>query len=158
MKWKRNFIGKKNVSRDCMIMLGFEDRVIQYEEIKKIMEKAPRVIHFDDIPWKQNYMANNKIFSGAHLPDILLKLKRAPILSLSARLQILQPGARSGNHRHFVEALFYILEGKGYEIHDGIRYDWEAGDLIVCAIVLYPPTFRRPRYGCLYLLRNLRHL
>jgi gentisate 1,2-dioxygenase len=29
------------------------------------------------------------------------------------------------------EAAFYILDGKGYEIHDGIRYDWEAGDIAI---------------------------
>ena len=28
------------------------------------------------------------------------------------------------------EAAFYILDGAGYEIHDGVRYDWEAGDVI----------------------------
>ncbi len=26
---------------------------------------------------------------------------------------------------------FYILDGKGYEIHDGQRYDWKAGDIAV---------------------------
>ena len=29
------------------------------------------------------------------------------------------------------EAAFYILDGEGYEIHDGIRYDWKAGDAVV---------------------------
>ena len=34
-------------------------------------------------------------------------------------------------HGHQNEALFYILEGRGYEIHDGQRYDWSAGDLVL---------------------------
>jgi len=25
------------------------------------------------------------------------------------------------------EAAFYILDGKGYEIHDGVALDWSAG-------------------------------
>jgi len=29
------------------------------------------------------------------------------------------------------EAAFYILDGHGYEVHDGIRYDWEAGDIAI---------------------------
>jgi gentisate 1,2-dioxygenase len=74
-------------------------------------------------------MAYHKIFCGANVPDTDRWLKRAPIYELAARLQILHPGKRSGNHRHFSEALFYVLEGKGYEIHDEKRYDWEAGDL-----------------------------
>ena len=27
--------------------------------------------------------------------------------------------------------LFIILDGKGYEIHDGVRYDWQAGDIAI---------------------------
>jgi len=41
------------------------------------------------------------------------------------------PGARSQKHGHVNEAAFYILDGTGYEIHDGIRYDWKAGDVAI---------------------------
>ena len=41
------------------------------------------------------------------------------------------PGGRSQKHGHVNEAAFYILDGIGYEVHDGIRYDWEAGDIVV---------------------------
>ena len=41
------------------------------------------------------------------------------------------PGARSQKHGHVNEAAFYILDGEGYEIHDGIRYDWKAGDVSI---------------------------
>ena len=29
------------------------------------------------------------------------------------------------------EAAFYILDGAGSEIHDGVRYDWQAGDVAI---------------------------
>ena len=41
------------------------------------------------------------------------------------------PGGRSQKHGHVNEAAFYILDGEGYEIHDGIRYDWKAGDIAI---------------------------
>jgi quercetin dioxygenase-like cupin family protein len=41
------------------------------------------------------------------------------------------PGARSQKHGHVNEAAFYILDGEGYEVHDGIRYDWKAGDVAI---------------------------
>jgi len=41
------------------------------------------------------------------------------------------PGGKSQKHGHVNEAAFYILDGRGYEIHDGIRYDWQAGDVAV---------------------------
>ena len=41
------------------------------------------------------------------------------------------PGGKSQKHGHVNEAAFYILDGKGYEVHDGIRYDWSAGDVAI---------------------------
>jgi len=43
----------------------------------------------------------------------------------------LAPGGSNRGHGHQNEATFYILEGRGYEIHDGKRYDWEKDDLVV---------------------------
>ncbi len=43
----------------------------------------------------------------------------------------LTPGGANHGHGHQNEALFYILEGKGYEIHDGKRYDWEKDDVVI---------------------------
>src|SRR6201993_2995517 len=34
-------------------------------------------------------------------------------------------------HGHVNEAAFYILDGEGYEVHDGVRYDWKAGDIAI---------------------------
>ncbi|MBI2985397.1 MAG: cupin domain-containing protein [Deltaproteobacteria bacterium] len=39
-------------------------------------------------------------------------------------------GSRSGKHRHVSEELVLVLEGRGYDIHDGERWEWEQGDLI----------------------------
>ena len=41
------------------------------------------------------------------------------------------PGGTTQKHGHVNEAAFYILDGSGYEIHDGIRYDWKAGDVVI---------------------------
>jgi gentisate 1,2-dioxygenase len=41
------------------------------------------------------------------------------------------PGGRSQKHGHVNEAAFYILDGSGYEIHDGERHDWQAGDVAI---------------------------
>ncbi len=43
----------------------------------------------------------------------------------------LKPGGSNHGHGHQNEATFYILEGRGYEIHDGVRYDWEDGDFVI---------------------------
>jgi gentisate 1,2-dioxygenase len=51
--------------------------------------------------------------------------------TLHIHLEEYAPGGKSQKHGHVNEAAFYILDGKGYEIHDGVRYDWQAGDIAV---------------------------
>jgi quercetin dioxygenase-like cupin family protein len=40
-------------------------------------------------------------------------------------------GGKSQKHGHVNEAAFYILGGQGAEIHDGMRYEWAAGDAAI---------------------------
>ncbi len=40
------------------------------------------------------------------------------------------PGDRAGKHRHFNEAMIYIIEGKGHSIVNEQRYDWSEGDVV----------------------------
>src|SRR6266568_2205172 len=51
--------------------------------------------------------------------------------TLHIHLEEYGPGGKSQKHGHVNEAAFYILDGKGYEIHDGVRYDWSAGDVAI---------------------------
>ena len=51
--------------------------------------------------------------------------------TLHIHLEEYAPGGRSQMHFHVNEAVFYILDGRGYEIHDGVRTDWQAGDVAV---------------------------
>jgi len=45
---------------------------------------------------------------------------------------VLKPGARHERHRHRnCDEFFIVLKGKGHDVHDGRRYDWEAGDAMI---------------------------
>ncbi|HZD71169.1 MAG TPA: cupin domain-containing protein [Actinomycetes bacterium] len=56
-----------------------------------------------------------------------------PYLTQSLQVHFVQLPPHSSNHGHGHqnEAAFYILEGAGYEIHDGKRYDWAKDDLVL---------------------------
>jgi quercetin dioxygenase-like cupin family protein len=56
-----------------------------------------------------------------------------PFLTQNLQVHFVEipPGKANHGHGHQNEAVFYILQGSGYEIHDDERYDWEAGDLVV---------------------------
>jgi len=51
--------------------------------------------------------------------------------SLQVHTVDLAPGGKNEGHGHQNEALYYVFDGRGYEIHDGVRYDWEGGDAVV---------------------------
>ena len=48
-------------------------------------------------------------------------------------MQFLPPGQASGRHRHLAEEIFYVVEGRGYDLHwdvtfecmDKFYWDWE---------------------------------
>ena len=56
-----------------------------------------------------------------------------PFLTQTLQVHFVEllPGGTNHGHGHQNEAHFYILEGKGYEIHDGKRYEWEKDDLVI---------------------------
>jgi quercetin dioxygenase-like cupin family protein len=56
-----------------------------------------------------------------------------PFLTQNIQVHFVEipPGKSNHGHGHQNEAVFYILQGSGYEIHDDRRYDWSADDLVV---------------------------
>ncbi len=42
---------------------------------------------------------------------------------------------QSGKHRHQGGLVLFILEGKGWSVVNGVRYDWEEGDLVPLPLI-----------------------
>ncbi|MDO8635202.1 MAG: cupin domain-containing protein [Dehalococcoidia bacterium] len=80
-----------------------------------------------DVPWKQNSQAYRKRYvqSGPKY-----RYTMGPIGSMTVSKQMLPPMGKGGKHRHYNEALLYVIEGEGFETHDGIKYPFETGDLV----------------------------
>ena len=53
-----------------------------------------------------------------------------PSHALSMTIGRLNPGGRSGRHRHTYETILYVLEGRGYSMIEDRRLEWEAGDAL----------------------------
>jgi len=85
---------------------------------------APRVIKAKDIPWGSGPNHWNR--------DILTPdTEPFRTQTLHVHMEAEAPGNVSHKHGHQNEALFYVLEGRGHETHDGQRHEWEAGDLVI---------------------------
>lgn len=57
--------------------------------------------------------------------------ERFGLRTLKAFFEDFPPGSQGLRHGHMNEAVFYIVKGRGYEIHDGEKHEWEAGDVVI---------------------------
>lgn len=97
----------------------------------KLMQERPRVVKFNDVPWEQSQAAYHKVYTTYDTDTAERKNWTALTGTLRLMMQTIPTGHKNGNHRHIAEVPFYIHEGKGHEMHDGRRHDWEAGDLMI---------------------------
>ena len=105
-----------------------------YEEVmgytRRERERAftgPVVVRGKDRPWRQERQGFVKYYlwpsrySGGPA--------ETPVDDWAVFTQEIR--VHSGRHRHQGGLAIHILEGEGYSIVDGVRYDWEAGDLLM---------------------------
>ena len=91
------------------------------EQVRDLRAK-PRVIRISEKPWR----GGPQSFSTG-----VLDPASDTIQSLHIHQELIAPGGITEKHGHQSEALFYILEGHGHDIHDGERYEWQAGDVVL---------------------------
>lgn len=77
-----------------------------------------RVLRATDRAWQRNVASLVDASNGFDDRAVACFLRRIP------------PGEKSDIHRHNFEALGYVVKGRGYEIHDGERIDWNEGDAL----------------------------
>ena len=108
--------GTEGVNKYEMLLEGYEKR-------DALLQKAKRVLKFNDLSWEQTRQGLTKLYSS---PQVEHELAAPGWLMHMQRLH-----THSGKHVHQGGYLIiYILEGQGYSIFDGVRYDWKAGDMI----------------------------
>jgi len=98
-----------------------------------------KVLHPEDMPWEMSRQGL--------LKHLLNEQMNTRMETVDAYMQIIPPGSRSGKHRHLAEECLYVVEGRGYDLHqdcdveitdtyhwkpqaEAKRYEWEAGDVI----------------------------
>jgi mannose-6-phosphate isomerase-like protein (cupin superfamily) len=98
-----------------------------------------KILHPEDMPWE--------LSRHGLMKHLLNESMNTRMETVDAYMLIIPPGSRSGRHRQLAEECLYVLEGRGYDLHqdcdveiadgyrwtpqDGIRrHDWQAGDVI----------------------------
>ena len=101
--------------------------------------RRKKIVRPADMPWEMSRQGLLK-----HLINENMNTRMETV---DAYMQIIPPGSKSGRHRHLAEECVYVIEGKGYDLHEDCdveitdvfewkpvgtlqRFDWEAGDVI----------------------------
>ena len=51
--------------------------------------------------------------------------------TMSCRVQLLREDEHTGCHRETASTVYYAMQGRGFTIVDGVRFDWGEGDVLV---------------------------
>ena len=94
-----------------------------YGELKKELFTQPRVYHSTDWKWK----GGPQHYGKQIINPSAVKVAQ----SIECQLIVFSPNSYSQKHGHMNSAVFYCLKGKGHDIHDTKRLDWEAGDALI---------------------------
>ena len=107
--------------KDRVFVRGIQGQYSLKDELKRL-RSMPRVIKGKELMFNDGPQSFSK-----HFVEPVDGLTQ----TLHVHLEEYAPGGRTQKHGHVNEAAFYILDGVGYEIHDGVRYDWKAGDIAI---------------------------
>jgi quercetin dioxygenase-like cupin family protein len=101
--------------------------------------RRKKVVKPSEMPWEMSRQGL--------LKHLLNERMNTRIETVDAFMQFIPPGSHSGRHRHLAEECVYVVEGRGYDLHQDCdveitdtyhwmpvseiqRFEWEAGDLI----------------------------
>jgi len=117
-----------NEPRDRAFLSSRRGWVEQMEDLERI-KKLPRVIKPHQFTVEPSAGTIQITHKRVPFPD-----DNVPLATFLAWISTINPprgDEETRGHGHQNEAIFYILEGRGYELHDGVRYPWEAGDVVI---------------------------
>ena len=101
--------------------------------------KRKKIVHPEDMPWE--------LSRQGLLKHLLNESMNTRMETVDAYMLVIPPCSRSGKRRQLAEECLYVLEGRGYDLHQDCdveitdtyhwkpqaevkRYDFEAGDVI----------------------------
>src|SRR6202521_1663396 len=98
--------------------------------------KRKKIVHPEEMPWEMSRQGL--------LKHLLNEGMNTRMETVDAYMLIIPPGSRSGKHRQLAEECLYVVEGRGYDLHQDYdveitdtnhsepqqeikRYEWEGG-------------------------------
>lgn len=117
----------------------YADALAQSKRFREAYGSRLNVVKAPDMPFEDSPDGRIK-----HLVNPELNTKECCV---DIYMQFIEPGKASGRHRHLAEEVFYVVEGRGHDLHWDVdfdckeefewrwqetprRYDWKQGDFV----------------------------
>ncbi|MGE5539078.1 MAG: cupin domain-containing protein [Gemmatimonas sp.] len=94
-----------------------------YGEVYKGLFAAPRVYRSTDWKWKGGPHNYGKKIINPQSVNVAQ--------SIECHLDAYAPGGHGQKHGHMNSAVFFVLKGKGHDVHDRKSIPWDAGDAMI---------------------------
>ena len=94
-----------------------------YGKLVRQLFDAPRVYRMKDFKWSEGPQTYGKTPINPEQVAITQ--------SIESHYGVHVPGGQSAMHGHMNSAVFLITKGKGYDVHDGRRIEYQAGDALI---------------------------
>lgn len=92
----------------------------KYDDVYKTLLAQPRVYSSTAMPFK-----GGPARFGKHV----VNPQSAFVTQLiEAHIDDVPPNSHGQKHGHMNSAVMFILDGEGYDVHDGVKIEWKAGD------------------------------
>jgi quercetin dioxygenase-like cupin family protein len=86
-------------------------------------DRGIQVIKESELPLERNRQGLMRWYMHPEITDTVLS-------TLVVFQQDIPPGSRSGRLKFQGNQVIYVMEGRGYTLIDGVRHDWEEGDIL----------------------------
>jgi mannose-6-phosphate isomerase-like protein (cupin superfamily) len=104
--------------------INFWDKLLELRDKDRMNKKDAIVnVHAKELPWEINRQGIMRWYLHPIMEDTVIN----PFIFC---VQEIPPGSRSGRVKAQGSQIFYIWEGKGYTVMDGVKHYWEAGDIV----------------------------
>ncbi len=129
----------KKINRDGSKSNYYRRTLERSKKFREEYERRKVTVKASEMPWEQSPQGLIK-----HIVNEEMGTRE---FTLEMYMQLIEPGKKSGKHRHMAEEVFYVLEGRGYDLHWDVepdikikyeykwakepkRFDWEEGDFV----------------------------
>ena len=117
----------------------YQEALQESADFRKEYKKRRGIVKSGEMPWEDSPQGRIK-----HVINEKMNTREC---ALDLYQQLIPPSGASGKHRHIAEEVFFVLEGRGYDLHWDVkfdcvdeyhwgwekepkRYEWEEGDFV----------------------------